>query len=105
MKLISWNVNGIRACIKKGFLFKGTGLEFRLNGGDQFLIDEFLHLPATLAEDAVDPEIEFRRRLDLEHLPEEGLEGFTGGRHRMNYSSRREVKYKPGFSPFGAALR
>ena len=32
MKLISWNVNGIRACVKKGFVefFKGVDAEGRV---------------------------------------------------------------------------
>ena len=37
MKLISWNVNGIRACVKKGFLdfFKETDADIFLPSRNQ----------------------------------------------------------------------
>lgn len=36
MKLISWNVNGIRACVQKGFLdFSGGGRGYFLYPGDE----------------------------------------------------------------------
>ena len=37
MKFISWNVNGLRACVQKGFteLFSGSGCGYFLYSGEQ----------------------------------------------------------------------
>ena len=36
MKLVSWNVNGLRACMGKGFMdfFQGSGCGYFLHSGE-----------------------------------------------------------------------